>query len=140
MAKKCERYMRSIGKTILSVILSLMVVYLVGGVTVVRCMHSGVTTLVTFANSDDNNACEDKCDDDCTQESSCLKLLVKKLSSAVDSHPDIHDFAIIQPLLYVMCNDFVCMWKAEHFCTVYSLCGLIMPPKVYLNLICILRI
>lgn len=117
-----------------------MVVYLVGGVTVVRCMHSGVTTIVTFANSDVEDGCEDQCDDDCKREASCLKVWVQKLSSAVKVHQVVHDFSIIQPLLYVVCNGFADVITFEKRNVRYSFGRLLIPPKVYLNIICVLII
>lgn len=78
--------MKRFGNIIFSVFLSLMVVYLAGGVAVVRCCHTGMSG-VAFPME------KDACADECPVRSPCMSVTVIRLVPY--TKPSVHDFSII---------------------------------------------
>lgn len=127
--------MKKSGSIILSVFLSLMVVYLVGGVAVVYCCHSEVSGVPVSMEGED-------CADGCPVKSSCMSVEVIRLMPC--TKPVVHDFSLVPS---AACS--IREWYLSDFYRVpvlqEALCRKIepkapLPPRAYLSFINILLI
>lgn len=88
---------KRISHILLSLLLSVMIVTLSSGVTLVRCMHSGCVSMATL--SDLSN--------DCAGDGNCMETTVLQLDNltpapswSVDFHPTIQLTAVVNSLLF----------------------------------------
>lgn len=121
---------------ILSVLLSLTILFIGSGVTVTRCAHTGTIKVMTVLN------CGSMAGMSCSMNADCMSVEQVELSPTNLAQSFHYDFHVFQPLLAVL-PSLVAEWqvttenKAEvQFCQeVWK-----SPPRDYLNLISVLLI
>lgn len=140
-AEACSLYiiimcmMKRLGNIILSVFLSLMVVYLVGGVAIVHCCHSEMSGKTVSMEADG-------CEDGCAEKPRCMSVTVVKLTPYTKSF--VHDFSVVPNILCAVIE-----WRfadcLEIMGGIVSRNGRVtekspLPPRAYLRLIRVLLI
>lgn len=127
--------MKRLMHIVVSTILSVMIIFMGSGLTVVHCNHTGKTTVVNFG-----QVCKKKC----KPTSKCMTISTVKYSTMAQAftHTLEHPqpililpwlaqslFEFINPELSTLPDDHVAQWQKKH-----------KPPRDYLNMICVLLI
>lgn len=127
--------MKRLMHILLSISLSIMVIFMGSGLTIVHCNHTGKTTIVNFSHS---------CKKKCNTTSKCMSVTTVKCSTMAQAsiltleHPQPipilpwlsqPTFEFINPTLASSSDEPVGYWYLQH-----------KPPRDYLNMICVLLI
>lgn len=126
--------MKRLMHIVISVTLSVMIIFMGSGLTVVHCNHTGKTTVVNFG-----QVCKKKC----KPTAKCMTISTVKCSTMVQAftHTLEHPQPILilpwlaqslfefNPTLSTLSDEHVVQWQKKH-----------KPPRDYLNMICVLLI
>ena len=126
--------MKKCGHILLSVLLSMTIVFIGVGVDVVRCSCTGMAKVVPCGVE-----VEDK---GCTPDEGCMTVKHILLSPTLTAQTTTYDFHVIQPLLAVL-PSLVAEWLQPTVGRTMALPHLVVwksPPRAYLNLIQVLLI
>ena len=127
--------MKRLGNIILSVFLSTMIVYLVGGVAIVRCCHTEMSGW-------DVSLETDGCEDGCQENPNCISVTVVKLTPYTKSF--VHDSSVVPNIVCAVIE-----WRLADCLGIIGLAGFqhgritekaSLPPRAYLRLIKVLLI
>lgn len=129
----CNRMTKRISHILLSLTLCVMLVALTSGVTLVRCMHSGMVEMATLADLNSDNGCEGECMELTTLQ---LDTLASVTPLSIDFHPSMQLAAVAIHLL--------AYWAQPTPMVKSPVAALPLlekgPPRVYLTLIRVLLI
>ena len=126
--------MKKCGHILLSVLLSMMILFIGAGVDVVQCSCTGMAKVVLCGME-----VEDK---GCTPDEGCLTVEHVHLSPTLTAQSIIYDFHVLQPLLAIL-PSLVAEWMQPTTCKAMVQPIRVMwksPPRDYLNLIQVLLI
>ena len=129
--KKCTHIM-------LSLLLSMIILFIGSGVNIMRCAHSGTVKVMTAIGV--NSIGED--DRDCCMTSHCMTVTHVELSPTVTTQQVVPNFHIEQPLLAVL-PSLITEWQRPTVCKTFvqpTRAVWKSPPRVYLNFIRVLII
>ena len=127
--------MKRLGNIILSVFLSTMIVYLVGGVAIVRCCHTEMSGW-------DVSLEADGCEDGCPENPNCISVTVVKLTPYTKSF--VHDSSVVPNIVCAVIE-----WRLADCLGIIGLAGFqhgrimekaSLSPRAYLRLIKVLLI
>lgn len=131
--------MKKCSYILLSVLLSVMLLFMGSGVTFMRCAHTGTVKMMTALSGDNLGGMADM---DCSMTSKCMSVTHVELSPTVAAQSVDYDFHVVQPLLALL-PSLVAAWlvptedkAVERFVPV----AWKSPPRDYLNLIRVLLI
>ena len=123
---------------LLSVLLSVTILFIGSGINIMRCAHTGTVKVMTAIGSNRM----DMGNMNCSMTSSCMTMTHVELSPTVAVQQVNTDFHVVQPILAVL-PDLVAEW--QHSTTLKAIVQPIhvvwkSPPRDYLNFIRILLI
>lgn len=126
--------MKKCSHILLSVLLSMMILFIGGGVDVVQCSCTGMAKVVPCGME-----VEDK---GCAPDEGCLTVEHVHLSPTLTAQTITYDFHVLQPLLAIL-PSLVAEWMQPTTCKVLVQSIHVVregPPRDYLNLIQVLQI
>ena len=80
----------------LSVLLSILLLFIGSGVNIIHCTHTGAVKIMTLLSSEEMH------DEHCSMNSCCMTLEHVELSPTDMAHVVTHDFHVVQPLLAIL--------------------------------------
>jgi len=128
--------MEKFGNILLSLLLSMLILFFGSGITIIRCAHMGTLRMVTIFNSDGMG------DMSCDMNAVCMSTEHYELSPSNIAQANGYDFHAVQPLLAVL-PSLVAEWLVPveiKFDRQFVPLVWKSPPRDYLNLIQVLLI
>lgn len=124
---------------LLSLLLSMTILFIGNGLNIMRCAHSGTVRVMTAMGT---NSMGDMGNMDCSMTSKCMTVTHVELSPTLAGQQVTTDFQVLQPLLTVL-PSFASEWLCPATCKVIVQPVRLVwksPPRDYLNFIRILLI
>ena len=128
--------MRKFSHISLSVLLSMMILFIGSGVDIMRCSHTGTVKIMTMLNSGGMSGMG------CDMNSSCMTVEHMELSPTNMAQTVTYDFHVFQPLLAIL-PSLVTAWMTPEENKAVALFKPVVwksPPRDYLNFIQVLLI
>ena len=126
--------MKKCGHRLLSVLLSMMILFIGAGVDVVQCSCTGMAKVVPCGMEVEDNGC--------TPDEGCLTVEHVQLSPMLTAKTITYDFHVLQPLLAIL-PSLVAEWMQPTTCKAMVQSIHVVwksPPRDYLNFIQVLLI
>lgn len=131
--------MKKCSYILLSVVLTVTLLFMGSGVTFMRCAHTGTVRMMTALSG---NSLGGMADTDCSMTSKCMSVTHIELSPTTSAQSVTYDFHVVQPLLAIL-PSLVAEWLtptenkavAQFIPVVWK-----SPPRDYLSLIRVLLI
>ena len=126
--------MKKCGHILLSVLLSMMILFIGAGVDVVQCSCTGMAKVVPCGMEVEDNGC--------TPDEGCLTVEHVQLSPMLTAKTITYDFHVLQPLLAIL-PSLVAEWMQPTTCKAMVQSIHVVwksPPRDYLNFIQVLLI
>ena len=131
--------MKKILHILLSVLLSITILFIGSGVNFMRCAHTGTVRIMTAIGGDGMGGMDDM---DCSMSSKCMSVTHIELSPTITAQSVTYDFHVLQPVLAVL-PCLVAEWLQTETCKSLVQPVIVVwksPPRAYLNLIRVLLI
>lgn len=137
---------KKVSHILVALFLSLTMIYVSGGVAIVRCLHSDMVAVLLSADTLDKDCChETEGDEHCCEDerTSCLQVTIEKLSPASTVASSSLPMPVILALLPTF-QQLMLEWLPSHEIlqpsVFYASIGIKPPPKIYLHTLCTLLI
>jgi hypothetical protein len=131
--------MKKYSHIILSVLLSMTILFVGSGINIMRCAHTGTVKVLTAINNMRPSGMDDM---GCSMTSKCMSVTHFELSPTMTAQTVSYDFHALQPLLAIL-PSLVAEWSYPSTCkAVVQPVHVVWksPPRDYLNLIQVLLI